>query len=168
MMITAASSNEFGPDYFIGANKKISFIEQLLLKFTAPVLAIKLFYDAAFAKRDRNIITKNKKKMTGRVNVATSPFFHFTEVKDLSKKLGVTINDIIMCALSVSIKEYFKIKGDPLGKSGTEGPLSILLPANIRWGFPKSREDVSTDNCFSSMPIVVPLCEKMDDSYSKI
>mgnify|MGYP000951456779 CR=1 FL=1 len=168
MMITAASSNEFSSDYFIGANKKVSPLQRLFLKLTTPFLAIKLFYDAAFAKRDKNYLTKNKKKMTGKINVSTSPFFHFPKVKDLSKKLGVTINDIVMCALSTAIKEYLKNKGDPLGEENAQGNLSVMIPANIRWGFPKSREEVTTDNCFASMPVVIPLCDRMKESYTKI
>ena len=168
MLITAASSNEFSSDYFIGASKKVSTFERLILKLTTPFLAIKIGIDAAFAKRDRNYLTKNKKKMTGKVNVSTSPFFHFPTVKDLSKKLGVTINDIVMCALSTAIKEYLKSKGDPLGEENAEGNLSVMIPANIRWGFPKSREEVTTDNCFASMPVVIPLCNQMKESYSRI
>ena len=115
MQITAAASNEFDSNYFVGANKTISFFEQFLLKISSPFYSVKIFLDAALAVRDKNIITMNKKKMTGQIVVSTSPKFYFPKIKSLSKKLGVTINDIVMCALSTGVKEYFKIKGDPLG-----------------------------------------------------
>ena len=115
MQITAAASNEFDSNYFVGANKTISFWQQLLLKLSVPFYSVKIFLDGVLAVKDKNIITLNKKKMTGEIAVSTSPKFYFPKIKSLSKKLGVTINDIVMCALSTGVKEYFKIKGDPLG-----------------------------------------------------
>ena len=106
--------------------------------------------------------------MSGKIVVSTSPKFYFPKVKALSKKLGVTINDVVMCALSTGFKEYFKIKGDPLGLAETKGNLSVLIPASIRWSFPETREEVECANKFASLPISIPLCEKMQDSYYKI
>lgn len=48
-------------------------------------------------------------------NCHSSKPFTMVEIKELTKKLGVTINDVIMCATSTAIKQYLKSKGDPLG-----------------------------------------------------
>ena len=64
---------------------------------------LKLNNEKVFKKK-LHFITKNKKKMTGNVSVSTSPKYKLKEIKDLSKKLGITINDLIMCALSTSVK----------------------------------------------------------------
>jgi NRPS condensation-like uncharacterized protein len=55
------------------------------------------------------------------------------KIKELSKKLGVTINDVVMCATSCALKEYFRIRNDPLGKPGNKKLLQVLMPANIRF-----------------------------------
>ena len=47
--------------------------------------------------------------MTGNPVVSSSPKYKLKEIKDLSKKLGVTINDVLMTALSTSLKQYFKL-----------------------------------------------------------
>jgi hypothetical protein len=74
-----------------------------------------LFMNTVFTIRDRNCITKEKKQMTGNVNVSSSKNLEMKKIKDLSKKLGVTVNDILMCATSAAFKEYFRIRGDKLG-----------------------------------------------------
>jgi NRPS condensation-like uncharacterized protein len=53
--------------------------------------------------------------MTGNVNVSSSKNLSMKQIKDLSKKLGITVNDILMCATSSAFKEYFRIRGDKLG-----------------------------------------------------
>ena len=143
-------------------------MEKLVLRTIAPFYILQIITEALFGSRDKNFITKNKKKMTGNVSVSTSPKYKLKEIKDLSKKLGITINDLIMCALSTSVKQYLKIKGDPLGEPGSNSQIQIAMPANIRWGFYPTRADTKTENKFSSVPLTIPLCENMKDSYSKI
>jgi len=52
--------------------------------------------------------------MTGVINCSSSKELKLDEVKILSKKLGVTINDIVTTALSVTLKKIFKEKGEDL------------------------------------------------------
>lgn len=102
IMMSTAMSNEYKEDYFI-PTKDVSLANQLLLKATAPLYVFAFLWDATFMSRDANIITANKKKMNGKINVATSPKIEMEEVKALSKRLGVTINDVMLCALSASL-----------------------------------------------------------------
>lgn len=43
-----------------------------------------------------------------------------------------------------------------------------MMPANLRWGFPKSREDIRIENKFAALPIKMPLINNMKDSYKRI
>lgn len=42
------------------------------------------------------------------------------------------------------------------------------MPANLRWGFPKSREEICIENKFAALPIKMPLINNMKDSYKRI
>lgn len=71
IFVTAASSNEFDKSYFI-PSRAISFPEKLMLKIMTPIYAMQIAYEALGGSRDRNIVTKNKKKMNGNPVVSTS------------------------------------------------------------------------------------------------
>jgi hypothetical protein len=44
----------------------------------------------------------------------------------------------------------------------------MLLPANIRFGFYKNKEDVKLENRFSAVALRVPLSDTMESSYGQI
>ena len=46
--------------------------------------------------------------MSGIMNVSSSPGLDLVQIKEASKKLDVTINDVILCALTTSINTIFK------------------------------------------------------------
>lgn len=67
----------------------------------------------AGASTDKNFMTQNKDKpLTGRLNVASSTNIDFRIMKALSKKIKVTINDIVTSALSTAFHQVFKENGD--------------------------------------------------------
>jgi len=55
-----------------------------------------------FTPYDKNFITKAKeaKPLSGKLNVASSGNIDFRVIKKFSKTIGMTINDIVMSALS--------------------------------------------------------------------
>lgn len=82
-----------------------------------------LVLNSLYTSRDRNILTEGKKKMTGNLSVSSSRRLNFPKIKALSKDLGGTINDVVMSSLSVSLKQYFKKHGDPLGNDDVKAQL---------------------------------------------
>ena len=46
--------------------------------------------------------------------------------------------------------------------------IGVVIPANIRFEFYKSREDVKLENKFSVLPIRIPLIKTMEEAYPKI
>lgn len=114
------------------------------------------------------MITEGKKKMTGKLSISTSRKMKLSEIKSLSKKSGVTINDIVILSMCSSLKKYLKDKGDPAGDDSAETDIQIMMPANIRWGFYKSREDIRIENKFAALPIKMPLINNIKDSYKRI
>ena len=86
-------------------------------------------------RRDKNVLTLGKKKMTGEINCSTSNKIDLKELKDLSKKLKLTINDVVLSATSKAVQEYFKLTGDKLGmQPDGQAKINIMIPANIRYG----------------------------------
>ena len=109
-----------------------------------------------------NIITKNKKKMTSLMNCRSSNELHFPKVKALSKHLKMTINDIVMCGLSIGLRKVF-LEHDDQNKL-----IQMCVPANIRFGFPPSREAAKVENKITVVPLALPLCDTFDEAYDKI
>ena len=86
------------------------------------------------------------------MNVASSNNIDFRILKGLSKKIGVTINDIVASALSSSLHKLFKEHGD----NNTE--IQLFVPANIRFSFYKSVKTIKLENKFAVLPVKMPLC----------
>lgn len=116
-------------------------------------------------------MTKGKKKMNAVMNHSVSKRYPTADIKDLSKKVGVTINDILMSATSSAFKKYFKLKGDPIGdlKDGDKkSGLNVLMPANVRSEMYPTRESVVPENLFSALPLRMPLVSTMKKAYKPI
>ena len=116
MALTAASSKEFKRDYFVNS-KDATYLQEFLVKCSSIFYIPALFMNSLFTFRDKNSLTKGKKHMTGNVNVSSAKNVDMQELKELSKKVGVTVNDILMCATTSALKEYFRIRGDKIGET---------------------------------------------------
>jgi hypothetical protein len=60
-----------------------------------------------------NLVTKNKSKISGVKNCASSEELTLSKVKLLSKQLGVTINDLMTSSISIGLSGLFEENGDP-------------------------------------------------------
>lgn len=83
-------------------------------------------------------------------------------MKAATKKLNVTVNDVVMCALTTSLKKIFKRNGD------SSKNINLMMPANIRFKFYPTKEQIVLENKFSAIPLNVPLTDTMESSYEKI
>ena len=45
---------------------------------------------------------------------------------------------------------------------------TVVIPANIRFRFYATVEDIKLENKFAAIPLKIPLAETMDEAYSKI
>ena len=100
--------------------------------------------------------------MTGIINVTSQKPLVLDDMKAASKKLGVTINDMVLCALTTSLKVIFKEQNDDTKD------ITICIPANIRFKFYARRENVKLENKFAAMTIRAPLTENMESAYKPI
>jgi len=71
----------------------------------------------------------------------------------------VTLNDVVLCALTTSLNVLFKERNDP------SKTVNMVIPGNIRFGFYQKREDVKIENKFTAMPLSAPLTKDMASAY---
>lgn len=110
------------------------------------------------AKEELNCFTgieNRSKNPTGNINVSSMLPIPLDDVKLVSKAMNATINDVVISAMSSAYHQLMKEKGDP----ATE--ISVVMPANIRFKFPKTRGDVLLENKFGAMPLTLPLYKDM-------
>ena len=86
----------------------------MLTRITAPLQIPFIIWKIAFSPQENNCIArkKNTDGLTGQINVSTCPPIDINELKMVSKVEGVTINDVILAALSNTFNTIFKEKGD--------------------------------------------------------
>ena len=66
----------------------------------------------------------------------------------------MTINELMICSLSLTLKKWFVELGDT-----TSDRVRLAIPVNVRWSNLEKFDDVKAENKFSSMPIQIDLCE---------
>lgn len=96
------------------------------------------------------------------MNCMSSDELNFPDVKKLSRRVGLTINDLVTSSISTSLSEFFKKRGDD------SEDVQIVIPANIRFYFYPNKEQVKLENKFSAMPLRIPLSDTMEAAYKKI
>lgn len=130
----------------------------MLLRLSVP-FSLLFFLKNALAMVDDNSLTKGKKKMTGVINATTAKSIKMDQIKAVSKHKGVTINDLVVSSLSTSLYNYFE---------GKEERVSVCLPANIRFKFYETYDEIKLENKFSCIPINIPLSKTMEDAYLNV
>ena len=108
-----AMSEEYDRSYFL-ASKDVPFFSRLLIRVMAPFYLPFIIFSSLTARQDDNWLTKQKmnKNLSGDINIASSDFLPFNQIKETSKKLKVTINDFLLCGLTTSLHTLFREKGD--------------------------------------------------------
>jgi hypothetical protein len=92
--------------------KKVPFVQRMILRLGFLLYLPRLLGGSLVAKCDRNPLHDGKRELTGVKKAACSGDILFKEVKETSKRMKLTINDMMMSCLSATMKEYFKSVGD--------------------------------------------------------
>jgi NRPS condensation-like uncharacterized protein len=102
-------------------------------------------------------------KFTGKKHVTVGEPNNFTKIKNCSKALNCTINDLFTSALSQALARFFKEHGDASTKE-----INIILPANIRWELYPTREAVKLENKFAPCQMRLPIVEDPQESLKAV
>lgn len=115
VLFNLAISKEFDRSYFV-KSVDLKLHQRIMVRAMVPLslmIVAKNLLLTLSKPLKKNMVTKNKKNMTGVTNAISSGELEFPKMKALSKYMGMTINDIIMCALSMAMKRVFEENGDP-------------------------------------------------------
>jgi len=82
------------------------------VRLSAPFYLPSLLLRALLIRADNNLITRRKSQMTGIMNCVVSKQISLQDIKDLSKKMGVTINDVVTCSITTAFKKFFEKQGE--------------------------------------------------------
>jgi NRPS condensation-like uncharacterized protein len=160
-MLMLAVSAEYDRSYFI-KGEDATFWQIVAIRLSVIFMLPKLLLMTLLQRADDNVLTRRKPNMTGILNCHCSKKFEFSQIKDLSKKVGHTINDVVATSLTTGLSHILK----KLGDESTD--VQMVIPANIRFKFYPTREHVRLENKFSAIPLRVPLTPDMASSYGKI
>ena len=135
-----------------------------MLRALIPFSLVQIAY-----KQFKQVIDKNcmhdgtRAKLSGVkfVAMAEEPI-SFASIKESSRTFGITINDLLTCALSNTMAEFFEKRGD---KSKM---INIVIPANIRWSMYKKSEDVKLENKFAPIALRIPIIPGTAESLKGI
>jgi NRPS condensation-like uncharacterized protein len=111
--------------------------------------------------QERNCI-HNGKKLTGKKNAAVSKNISVEQVKTICKKMGVTINDVIMTLTCMTLKEYMISKGDTKTKK-----VNLCIPFSLREEL-KRTEDFEIENDFSLLSITLDLENEFSEGLKQV
>lgn len=144
--------------------KDVSFWQRLYIRLMLPwgLLLVTLDNLKLLSIR-KNPLHDGVRKLSGDKRVALSDQLDFNEIKDASRALGVTINDMVTASLSTAIKKYFVLKGDERSRF-----IKICVPANIRWSHYKTFESVVLENRFAAIPMLIPLESDLDQALVRV
>lgn len=113
--------------------------------------------------KDVNTLTKNKQKLSGLINTTClDPLLSLPDIKAMTKKFNVTINDAVMCALSNALRKHFRDEGDDSKQ------VRLVIPCNIRFKLYETRDDIKLENKFAALPLVLPLTDSMEQGYDQV
>jgi len=103
MCMTLSLAEEYSRDFFVKSSDA-KWYEVIFVKIMSAFSLLPLI-KAILTPGDKNYITKRRdKEFSGNLNVSTSELIDFRQLKALSKKTGITINDIVVSGLSCAIK----------------------------------------------------------------
>lgn len=111
------------------------FKVKLYLKFilTLPILLMIIFYNVFIKKEPRFGKNRNKKYTERNRQYSIVNSFSFKKIKQVSKKYGVTINDVFFGLVSKSLSEYYQIQKEKSIRIGLAVSVRLnhkMVPSN--------------------------------------
>mmetsp|Transcript_842 Transcript_842/g.1275 ORF Transcript_842/g.1275 Transcript_842/m.1275 type:complete len:290 (-) Transcript_842:110-979(-) len=141
--------------------RETGFLERCMLRAMVPFYLPIILWESYLRRRDRNPLHDGRRKLTGEKRIAISKEYNFAKIKATSRTLGVTINEVMISALSMATARLFKERGDEKNQR-----MRIAVPCNIRWKYYKTYDEVELENKFAPMPIKIPLKTNVEEALT--
>lgn len=131
--------------------KNFSFLETFMIYLSVPYHILLILLRSLSFPKNVNPFTTNHPECSGVKEGAFAKEYSVTQIKMKCKEQGVTVNDLIMTAVSMTCKQYFLRKGD-------EKTNRILLTMPVSYRLQQHRkEDFEFKNNVSVIPVPVEL-----------
>ena len=117
--------------------KPVSHLYRWMVRLMVPFYIPVILWESLMMGVDRNPLHDGRRELTGDKRIAISKEFNFAEIKSTSRALDVTINELMIAALSMATARVFKDRGQADIRQ-----MSIAVPANIRWRYYETYEEV--------------------------
>ena len=123
-----------------------------MIYITAPFAWVPALKHYMGRKNDKNCIKKSGMHMAGKFSCHNSHTISMKKAKDMSKKLNMTFNDMMMGVTSKVLKQHFIAEGDK-----TES-ISVTMPFSFKT-IPLKVKDYVYGNQFVALTIYLKLYE---------
>lgn len=134
-----------------------SFLQWLIVYLTIPFGLYKIFKWYHKEGNDVNCIKRHEEYMSGKPNAAKSMEISVTKTKELSKKYGVTINDLILAVITKVLKKHFDSKGDKSEQ------ITVAMPCTFKV-IPTDPKQYVFYNYFTSLTLYVKLTDDFNEA----
>lgn len=124
----------------------------------------KILLREAFRKRNHTILNDGS-ATTGKKICAVSKDLDVEEVKTMSKKNEVSINDFLSTIVGMTFREYLDIYDKERTKDLKT--LNMSIPISLRYNTVKSLEEVEICNKFTVIPVDLRLDRKFEDNMKE-
>lgn len=84
------------------------WLVRLQLLWTIPAM----IFESVQVKQEISVLNDGVRNLSGRKEIAHTQEMDFNVIKDASKKLGFTINELFTAAISVGVKKYMITRND--------------------------------------------------------
>jgi hypothetical protein len=155
-------TDNYDPSYLIPI-KEIKWYEKLLLRVGSPFHMLRALAVFMRAKVRLNLLHDGKRALSGKKRVASSRSFDLAEIKQATKALGATMNDMVMACLASGLKQYMEGHGDM-----NTDKVHMVIPANIRFQHYSTLESLRLENKFAVVPLEIPLHADLQTSMKAI
>jgi NRPS condensation-like uncharacterized protein len=153
-------ADEFNPDSMIDF-RPTTWFNQMILYIISPLFIFYYLVPILLKRRDKFSITNTR--LSGEKKFAVGKKYLIEDLKRSAKELKVSMNDIASAALSVGLAEYLEEKGDP-----QKGPMSAMIPVNLRTKKVKRASDVELQNNFTLVLLDLMIGEPIEKEVYRI
>lgn len=151
---TLSDSGGKGPSPFM-KRPVPSFVQWAIIYLSAPVQWYFALKHYVSKKSDKNCIKKHGIYMSGNFSCHNSKVLSVQKTKDLSKKMGITLNDLILGITSKILKGYFVSKGD------NSDQITLTMPFTFK-AVPENKDNYTYGNKFVSLTLYLKLIDNLE------
>jgi hypothetical protein len=163
MNVICGIADNYSPSLFPATmSQSFSFIYNIIAVIVFPYYLMLIIYNSIFHQSNDKTIFKTDKPVTGIPVIALSDRMKFDKYSKISKKLGITFNDMIASALSAASKKYMTNHSDHVPES-----LLVCFPINMK-PLPKSLDEIVITNNSGGFGIKISLIDDILKEGKKI